>query len=75
MCVFILVAIFFLDEFTRSGVKNCSCPKPCDVTSYETRLSYAQYPSEHAKEAFANYSKIINNISSSNVKDINKYLG
>ena len=35
--------------------KNCSCPKPCEVTSYETRLSYAQYPSEHSKEILSEY--------------------
>jgi hypothetical protein len=56
---FIIVALRYdfsfvvLVEFATKHSRNCSCPTPCDVTSYETRLSYAQYPSEFAKQSAA----------------------
>lgn len=59
-------------------MKNCSCPKPCDVTLYETRLSYAQYPSEHAKESLSKYfakMKFGNNSSSEMAEHVYKYMG
>ena len=70
--------ISFPDEFTRSTVKNCSCPKPCEVTLYSTRLSYAQYPSEHAKESLSKYyAKIIfgKNSSDEMAQHVNEYMG
>ncbi|XP_032222736.2 acid-sensing ion channel 2 [Nematostella vectensis] len=40
-------------EIFRNESINCECPVPCEITKYQTQLSYAQTPAKHFSEVLA----------------------